>query len=73
VNDLPMLSLVGLPNVVNPDTALLTVARARNWPVHEFRAGRRTTIIALPVAAGAGALAGGITAGMAIRKRRADG
>jgi HAD superfamily hydrolase (TIGR01490 family) len=73
VNDLPMLSLVGFPNVVNPDGELLAVARARDWPIHEFRAGRRSTIIGLPVAAGAGALAGGITAGMAIRKRRAAG
>jgi HAD superfamily hydrolase (TIGR01490 family) len=73
VNDLPMLSLVGFPSVVNPDAALLAIARASNWPVHEFRSGRRTTIIALPVAAGAGALAGGITAGLAIRRRRADG
>jgi HAD superfamily hydrolase (TIGR01490 family) len=72
-NDLPMLSLVGFPNVVNPDAELLAVARARNWPIHEFRTGRRSTIIGLPVAAGAGALAGGITAGLAIRRRRADG
>lgn len=57
-NDLPMLQLVGHPNVVNPDAELLAEARRRNWPVHDFRSGRRATMIALPVAAGAGAVAG---------------
>jgi hypothetical protein len=39
--------------------------------MHDFRSGRRATMIALPVAAGAGALAGGMAAGLALRKRRA--
>jgi HAD superfamily hydrolase (TIGR01490 family) len=72
-NDLPMLELVGHPSVVNPDADLLRQARNRDWPVHDFRAGRRATLIALPVAAGAGAIAGGITAGVALRRRRAGG
>ncbi len=70
-NDLPMLELVGYPNVVNPDGCLLRLARSRNWPVHEFRSGRRATMLALPVAAGAGAVAGGMAAGVALRRRRA--
>jgi HAD superfamily hydrolase (TIGR01490 family) len=70
-NDLPMLELVGHPNVVNPDGDLLRLARSQNWPVHEFRSGRRATMIALPVAAGAGAIAGGTAAALALRKRRA--
>ncbi len=69
-NDLPMLELVGHPSAVNPDSGLLRQARDRNWPVHEFRSGRRATLIALPLAAGAGAVAGGITAGLALRRRR---
>jgi HAD superfamily hydrolase (TIGR01490 family) len=73
LNDLPMLLLVGHPSVVNPDADLLAEARARNWPVHDFRAGRRVTMIAIPVAAGAGAVAGGVAAGAAIRRRRAAG
>jgi HAD superfamily hydrolase (TIGR01490 family) len=73
VNDLPMLLLVGHPNVVNPDAQLLAEARSRNWPVHDFRSGRRVTMIALPVAAGAGALAGGAAAAVALRRRRAGG
>jgi phosphoserine phosphatase len=70
-NDLPMLELVGHPNVVNPDADLLKLARSRDWPVHEFRSGRKATLIALPVAAGAGAVAGGMAAGVALKRRRA--
>jgi phosphoserine phosphatase len=70
VNDLPMLSLVGHPNAVNPDAGLRAVARERGWPVHDFRSGRRVTMLALPVAAGAGAVAGGMAAGLALRRHR---
>ena len=69
-NDLPMLSLVGHPIAVNPDAELRAVATERGWPMHDFRSGRRATLVALPVAAGAGALAGGLAAGLALRKRR---
>jgi HAD superfamily hydrolase (TIGR01490 family) len=72
-NDMPMLELVGHPNAVNPDVQLLAEARRRSWPVHDFRSGRRATMIALPVAAGAGAVAGGMAAGLALRRRRASG
>ena len=70
-NDLPMLQLVGHPHVVNPDSSLLAEARQRGWPVHDFRSGRRATLIALPVAAGLGALAGGIVAAAVLKRRRA--
>jgi HAD superfamily hydrolase (TIGR01490 family) len=70
-NDLPMLELVGHPSVVNPDAGLLKEARSRNWPVHDFRSGRRATMVALPLAAAAGAVAGGMAAGFALRRRRA--
>jgi len=73
VNDLPMLTLVGHPNAVNPDMALRAEARSRGWPVHDFRSGRRVTMIALPVAAGAGAVAGGMAAGAALHRRRTAG
>ena len=69
-NDLPMLQLVGHPHVVNPDSRLLAQARQRGWPVHDFRSGRRATLIALPAAAGLGALAGGIVAAAALKRRR---
>jgi HAD superfamily hydrolase (TIGR01490 family) len=73
INDLPMLSLVGHPNVVNPDADLRALARSGNWPIYDFRSGRRATMIALPVAAGVGAVAGGMAAGIALRRRRAVG
>ena len=69
-NDLPMLRLVGHPAAVNPDADLRAEARASNWPVHDFRSGRKATMVALPSAAGAGAVAGGIVAGLALRRRR---
>jgi len=72
VNDMPMLTLVGHPNAVNPDMALRSHARSRGWPVYDFRSGRRATMIALPVAAGAGAVAGGLAAGAVRSRRRAS-
>ena len=70
-NDLPMLRLVGHPSVVNPDAELRAEARTNHWPVHDFRSGRKATMIALPTAAGAGAVAGGIVAALALRRRYA--
>lgn len=67
-NDLPMLNLVGHPHAVNPDSELRALAKERGWPIHDFRKGRRATIIALPVAAGAGVVAGGLAAGFAVRR-----
>ena len=73
LNDLPMLRLVGYANVVNPDPGLRTEARSHGWPVYDFRSGRRVTMIALPIAAGAGAVAGGMAAGAAVHRRRTGG
>ena len=67
-NDLPMLTAVGHPHAVNPDSALRDHAKEHGWPIHDFRTGRKVTMVALPVAAGAGALAGGVAAGVALRK-----
>ncbi|GAB3960724.1 HAD-IB family hydrolase [Actinoallomurus acanthiterrae] len=71
-NDLPMLTAVGHPHAVNPDAELREHAREHDWPVHDFRTGRRATMAALPVAAGAGALAGGVAAGVALRRHYRD-
>ncbi|HUY51376.1 MAG TPA: HAD-IB family hydrolase [Streptosporangiaceae bacterium] len=68
-NDLPMLQLVGHPNAVNPDAELRAEAQLNEWPVHDFRSGRKVTLVALPAAAGAGAVAGGIAAGLALHRR----
>ncbi len=70
LNDMPMLTLVGHPCAVNPDLGLRNEARRRGWPVYDFRSGRRATMIALPIAAGAGAVAGGMVAGAAVHRRR---
>ncbi|MET8156455.1 HAD-IB family hydrolase [Sphaerisporangium sp. NPDC005289] len=67
-NDLPLLRLVGHPIAVNPDGLLLEQARKNEWAVKDFRTGRRATMIGLPIAAGAGAVAGGIAAAIALRK-----
>jgi len=72
LNDMPMLALVGYPSAVNPDAGLRAEARSRGWPVHDFRSGRRATMIALPIAAGAGAVVGGMAAGAALHRRRAS-
>src|SRR5215469_16898324 len=70
VNDLPMLELVGFPNAVNPDAQLTALAKERGWPIHDFRKGRKATMVALPVAAGAGVIAGGLAAGIAVWRHR---
>jgi HAD superfamily hydrolase (TIGR01490 family) len=67
-NDLPMLSLVGHAYAINPDAELREHARMNGWEIKDFRTGRRATMIGLPIAAGAGAVAGGIAAGIALRR-----
>jgi phosphoserine phosphatase len=66
INDLPLLSLVGRPVAVNPDSSLLAEARARGWEVRDFRTGRRAARIGVPSVLGVGAIAGAVAAGMAI-------
>jgi HAD superfamily hydrolase (TIGR01490 family) len=68
-NDLPMLTLVGHPHAVNPDHRLRRRARELDWPMVDFRAGTRLLRLGLPGAAAAGATAGAVTAGAAIRRR----
>ena len=70
---MPMLTLVGHPNAVNPDLGLRAEARSRGWPIYDFRSGRKATMIALPIAAGAGAVAGGMAAGVVVHRRRSSG
>ncbi|HHV22535.1 MAG TPA: HAD-IB family hydrolase [Propionibacterium sp.] len=61
VNDLPMLSLVGHPTVVNPDVRLRQHAQTHGWPCVEFRdpSGVRRTV--------ARGLRAGVTLGRAAR------
>jgi HAD superfamily hydrolase (TIGR01490 family) len=69
INDMPMLSLVGHPVAVNPDAQLRREARSRDWEIRDFRTGRKAARVGVPAAAGAGAVAGGIAVGLALRRR----
>jgi phosphoserine phosphatase len=70
-NDIPILSLVGHPYAINPDSRLRKHARAEGWRLRDYRTGRKAVRIGLPAAAGMGAVAGGVLAGVAIRRRSA--
>jgi HAD superfamily hydrolase (TIGR01490 family) len=69
-NDIPMLSLVGHAVAINPDPELRRVAKERGWEIRDFRTGRKTAKIAIPAAAGTGALAGAVSAAIALHRRR---
>jgi HAD superfamily hydrolase (TIGR01490 family) len=69
VNDVPMLSTVGHPMAVNPDADLRKVAKENDWPIRDFRTGRKAARVGVPTAMGLGALAGGVAAGIALRRR----
>lgn len=68
-NDLPMLSLVGDPCVINPDPKLRAHARAQGWRIRDYRTGRKAARVGLATAALAGAATGGVSAALAIRRR----
>ncbi|GAB2735684.1 HAD family hydrolase [Nocardioides pakistanensis] len=68
-NDLPMLSMVGDPCAVNPDSRLRDHARANGWRVRDYRTGRKAARAGLFAAAVAGAASGSIAAGVAIRRK----
>jgi HAD superfamily hydrolase (TIGR01490 family) len=70
VNDVPMLSAVGHAVAVNPDSALRHEARDRGWEVRDFRTGRKAAKVAVPAALALGVVAGAVTAGTALGRRR---
>ncbi|MGW2330736.1 HAD family hydrolase [Streptomyces sp. NPDC001700] len=69
-NDIPMLSIVGHPYAVNPDSQLRKHARDRGWRLRDYRTGRKAARIGIPAAAGVGAVAGGTAAAVALHRRR---
>lgn len=71
-NDIPMLSLVGHPTAINPDTRLRRHAKAMGWHVHDYRTGRKAAKIGVPSALLAGAAAG-VTAGVIAQRRHRSG
>lgn len=68
-NDVPMLSIVGRPVAVNPDSDLKAIARARGWEVRDFRTGRKAARVGVPSALGAGVLFGAVAGAIAVRRR----
>ena len=68
-NDIPLLSLVGQPIAINPDTKLRRHARALGWQVFDYRTGRKAARIGVPAAVVSGA-AIGIAAGVLSAKRK---
>ena len=68
-NDLPMLSLVGDPCAINPDSRLREHARAQGWRIRDYRTGRKAARAGLVVAGLAGAATGSAAAAVAIRRR----
>jgi HAD superfamily hydrolase (TIGR01490 family) len=69
INDVPLLSLVGHPVAVNPDSALRAEAAERGWQIEDFRTGRRVAANAAKIG-GASALGVAAAAGAAIAARR---
>ncbi|WAU79003.1 HAD-IB family hydrolase [Streptomyces sp. Qhu-G9] len=69
-NDIPMLSLVGHPYAINPDTKLRKHARTLDWRLRDYRTGRKAAKVGIPAAAGVGAVAGGTAAAIALHRRR---
>jgi HAD superfamily hydrolase (TIGR01490 family) len=68
-NDIPMLSLVGHPCAINPDSALRNHAREQGWRVRDYRTGRKAVKVGVPTAAAAGALAGAVAAAVSVRRK----
>jgi HAD superfamily hydrolase (TIGR01490 family) len=68
INDLPMLSLVGRPVAVNPDSALRAEAKRRGWEIRDFRTGRKAARIGIPATLGAGAAGGAVAAAVWARR-----
>lgn len=62
-NDIPMLSAVGRPAAVNPDSTLRTHARANQWPVYDFRRREQMKEYAKPALVTTGGVVAGLTIG----------
>jgi hypothetical protein len=63
-----MLSLVGHPCAINPDSRLLTHAEDHDWQIRDYRTGRKAARVGLFGAAGAGAVAGAVATSLAVRR-----
>ena len=70
VNDVPMLSLVGHPTAVNPDSELRAYAIANEWRIRDFRHRARIKPYVAPVASGAAGIAVGLASGYLLGQMR---
>ena len=68
-NDIPMLSAVGVPVAVNPDSTLRIHARENDWRIRDFRRREQMKRYAWPTLAGAGGVALGMAIGYAAARR----
>ncbi len=68
-NDIPLLTAVGHPTAVNPDSELRDYAKTHSWPIHDFRREHLVRRYAVPVGATALALIGA-GAGMVVATLR---
>ncbi len=68
-NDIPLLTAVGNPVAINPDARLRRHARENNWPVYDYRSGRRAATLGLKAATGAGVVYG-LWKGIAMVRKR---
>lgn len=50
-HDIPLLSIVGKPQVINPDSILQVKALRNGWPVHDFRRARKISALTAPILA----------------------
>jgi phosphoserine phosphatase len=73
-NDIPMLSAVGHPVAINPDSKLRAYAREQGWPIRDYRfRGKESVRKGLPAAAAAGLIAGaavGVAVGVSSIRNR---
>lgn len=69
-NDLPMLSLVGDPCAINPDSRLRAHAKEQGWRIRDYRTGRKAARLGLVAGGLAGATTGAVAAALALKGRR---
>ncbi|MSO27195.1 MAG: HAD-IB family hydrolase [Candidatus Nanopelagicales bacterium] len=69
-NDIPMLSAVGNPVAVNPDSTLRAHARENNWVIRDFRRRAQIKEYSAPGVSAIGGVAIGLVIGYAIGRRR---
>jgi HAD superfamily hydrolase (TIGR01490 family) len=68
-NDIPLLTAVGNPVAINPDAKLRRHAREHNWPIYDYRSGRRAATLGLQAATGVGVVYG-LWKGIASMRRK---